>query len=219
MANFQTHLYGGILVGVSGMLASVHLGLSPLITAPIVCLAGIFGGIAPDLDHDHGRPIRIMFTISAIVIPLFIIFRTSRFHESWIEMFQTWCTLAFVIRFPVAWIFKKATTHRGIFHSIPAIGIFGAILYFLSDHDIHNKNTQAAIAISGSVGYFTHLLLDELWSVDFNGAALRVKRSSGTALAFRKKNILITGLAYALLISLSYLIWLDQKGAPVPLFH
>ncbi|MAA80030.1 MAG: hypothetical protein CL916_12315 [Deltaproteobacteria bacterium] len=153
-----------------------------------------------------------MFNISAVVIPLFIIFRTSYFHDSWKDIFQTWCTFAFLIRFPMAWIFKKCTTHRGIFHSIPAIGIFGAFLYFLTDHDIHNKDTQAAIAISGSVGYFTHLLLDELWSVDFNGVAIRVKRSSGTALAFRKKNIATTAFAYALLISLGYLIWLDQQG-------
>ena len=41
---------------------------------------------------------------------------------------------------------------------------------------------------------------------------MRVKRSSGTALAFRKKNILITAFAYALLLSLGYLIWLDQQG-------
>ena len=212
MANFQTHLYGGILVGVVGMLTSVQLGLAPIVSAPIVCLAGVFGGIAPDLDHDHGRPIRIMFNISALVIPLFIIFRTSRFHASWVEIFQTWCTLAFLIRFPMSWLFKKCTTHRGIFHSIPAIGIFGTLLYLLTDHDIHNKDTQAAIAISGSVGYFTHLLLDELWSVDFNGAAVRFKRSSGTALAFRKKNIAITAFAYALLLFLGYLVWLDQHG-------
>ena len=212
MANFQTHLYGGILVGTAGMLTSIHLGLAPIMTAPIVCLAGIFGGIAPDLDHDHGRPIRIMFNISAVVIPLFIVFRTSSMHESWTDMFQTWCTFAFVIRFPIAWLFKKCTTHRGIFHSIPSIGIFGALLYFLTDHELHDKDTQAAIAISGSVGYFTHLLLDELWSVDFNGADVRIKRSSGTALAFRKNNILITGFTYALLFLLIYLIWLDREG-------
>ena len=142
MANFQTHLHGGILVGVFGMFAGLNLGLTPIETAPIVCLAGIFGGIAPDLDHDHGRPIRIMFNISAVLVPLLFIFRIPTFHDTWTHMFQTWCTGAFLIRFPLSWLFKKLTTHRGIFHSIPAIGIFSALLYLLTDHDIHDGNAQ-----------------------------------------------------------------------------
>ena len=63
---FQTHLYGGILVRCFWYARECSSWTFSLITAPIVCLAGIFGGIAPDLDHDHGRPIRIMFTISAV---------------------------------------------------------------------------------------------------------------------------------------------------------
>ena len=27
---------------------------------PVVALSGIFGGIAPDIDHDNSRPIRII---------------------------------------------------------------------------------------------------------------------------------------------------------------
>jgi hypothetical protein len=212
MANFQTHFYGGCLVGIAGMLFGVHLQLIPITTAPIVAIAGIFGGIAPDLDHDHGRPIRIMFGISAVLIPLLLIFRIPQFHSSWISILQIWCTGAVLIRYPICWIFKKATTHRGIFHSIPAIGIFSSILYLLSAHEIHNTDAQSTIAICGGVGYFIHLLLDELWSVDFNGAATRIKRSSGTALAFYKKSLFITTAAYMTLGILIYLCWLDQQG-------
>ena len=212
MANFQTHLYGGILVGIVGMTSSIILNLAPTQTAPIVCFAGVFGGIAPDLDHDHGRPIRILFNISAIFVPMIVIFRIPNFHENWTHIFQTWCTLAFLIRFPTSWLFKRITTHRGIFHSIPASGIYGFLLYIFTAHETHSTDAQFAIAITGTVGYCTHLLLDELWSVDFNGVTVRLKKSSGTALTFRKKNVPITAVAYFLLFAFGYLVWLDQQG-------
>jgi len=211
MANFQTHLYGGLVVGIGGMITSIALNLTPITTAPIVAIAGIFGGIAPDLDHDHGRPIKIMFGLSAIVIPFFIIFRIPTLHETWITAFQAWCTLAFLIRYPICWLFKKCTVHRGIFHSIPAIGIFASLMYLSCAHEMHNRTAQATIGICAGTGYFIHLILDELWSVDFNGTAPRIKRSAGSALSLFKKNLSITALAYALFIGLCTLCWLDYN--------
>ena len=212
MANFHTHLLGGFIVGIGGLIGGIHLDLVPLTMAPVVAIAGIFGGIAPDLDHDHGRPIRIMFGLAAIIIPPLIIFRFFPNFDTWFQFCQMWALGGVVIRYPICWIFKKLTVHRGIFHSVPAIGIFGCLLYLLTAHDVHNVQSQQTIAVCGSAGYLIHLLLDELWAVDFNGVATRVKRSFGSALALYKKSIFITALAYSLLGILFYLCWLDHQG-------
>ena len=209
MANFQTHLYGGLVVGIGGMVASIALNLTPITSAPIIAAAGIFGGIAPDLDHDQGRPIRIIFRLCAVVVPLFFILRIPALRASWMTAFQVWCTGAFLIRYPICWLFKASTIHRGMFHSVPAIGIFGALMYLLGAHEMHNRTAQAAIGICAATGYFIHLILDELWSVDFNGNTPRIKRSSGTALALYKKNIALTIFTYLLLVALASICYLD----------
>ena len=113
------------------------------------------------------------------------------------------------------------TVHRGIFHSVPAIGIFAAALYLLSANKTHDHDTQLVIAITGGCGYFIHLLLDELWSVDFNGKAIKLKRSHGTAMSLFKKNHPLTSIfAYLLLSGLLYLCIQDYNDQSLEkLFH
>ena len=65
-----------------------------------------------------------------------------------------------------------------------------------------------------SVGYFTHLLLDELWSVDFDGVSLRGKRSQGTALALFKRNIILTLFAYLLAYWAGKEVYMDYQNLP-----
>ena len=220
MANYPTHLCGGIVVGITGVLLSQFLVLTPLISTPIIALAGIFGGIAPDIDHDHGRPIRILFRWTSLIVPSLLLFRFYHLHDNPINLFAIWIVLSFLIYFPIKWLFMWCTVHRGIFHSVPAIGIFAAILYLLSANKAHDHTTQLVIAITGGCGYLIHLLLDELWSVDFNGKAIKLKRSHGTAMSLFKKNHPLTSVfAYLLLGGLIYLCVQDYNNQPLaPLF-
>ena len=220
MANYKTHLYGGIIVGVVGSVLGYNLALLPLTSLPFTLIAGIFGGIAPDIDHDHGRPIRIIFGWTAVLIPSLIIFRLHILHGDLPTLGIYWILMALFIYYPLCWIFKRCTVHRGIFHSVPAIVIFGCMVYLLCAHDIHNPTTQMIIAITGGSGYLIHLLLDELWSVDFNGHSIRSKRSQGTALSFFKsKYPAISIIAYTLMGFMLFLCYQDFYGTkPEELF-
>ncbi len=93
----------------------------------------------------------------------------------------SWIALA-LLRFPVEWLFARYTVHRGMFHSTPVALIFGCMCFLLADWRHSQLSCQVAMGLAGAVGYFTHLALDELWSVDFNGNKIRVKKSLGTAL-------------------------------------
>ena len=215
MANYKTHLYGGIVVGVAGSILGHSLALIPVTSLPFTLIAGMFGGIAPDIDHDHGRPIRIIFGWTAALIPSLIIFRMHMLHGDMITLGIYWILIALFVRYPLCWLFKKCTVHRGIFHSVPAIVIFGCMLYLLCAHDIHNPTTQMIIGITGGSGYLIHLLLDELWSVDFNGHAIRSKRSQGTAFSlFKSKYPIISITAYSLMVIMFALCYQDYHGTP-----
>jgi len=64
------------------------------------------------------------------------------------------------------WI-AKYSKHRGHFHSLIAMLIYGVILFLASYWLIHYWWT---IVITGMFGFFTHLLLDELKNLKTNGS-------------------------------------------------
>jgi membrane-bound metal-dependent hydrolase YbcI (DUF457 family) len=71
-------------------------------------------------------------------------------------------------------------THRGITHSILAMVLFHNLLVILLTKMGIQPKESAFLGVIFCVGYLTHLILDELYSVDFQGKRLKV--SFGTAL-------------------------------------
>jgi hypothetical protein len=63
------------------------------------------------------------------------------------------------------------------------------------------------------LGFFSHLLLDELYSVDLMGAKLRLNKYAGSALKFVSPSWPATVTAYGLLAGLSYLTYLEFTTA------
>lgn len=63
--------------------------------------------------------------------------------------------------------FAKISKHRGHFHSLGAMCIYGGILFL-----VFGLNTVYGWipVIAGMFGYFTHLLLDEIKNLRTNGA-------------------------------------------------
>lgn len=97
-------------------------------------------------------------------------------------------------------LFKATTIHRGILHSIPVIFIYAFTVYLMFTKD-NNFTSQGRlwIAIAAFGGAISHLILDEIYSVDFDGKAVRIKRSFGTAFSFwKKKTPVISAAAYAI---------------------
>ena len=210
MANYPTHLAGGIIVGVFGASSAWYLDMISLYGIPVVVLSGMVGGIAPDIDHDNGRPIRIIFNWATVLAPTLILWRFDSLMRHWDIALCIWICIALLIYFPICWIFKKLTVHRGIFHSVPAALIFGLILYLAMGQRIHQIDLQISLGLTGMMGYFIHLMLDEAYSVDFNNK--KIKRSFGTAMSLYKKNAITTILCYVILFVLGVLSYHDYQG-------
>lgn len=206
MANFKTHRQGAVMVGIVSAIAAYSLGMVTLTESAFVFAAGFCGGLAPDLDHDASIPLRFVFRVLAILIPVILIQKHPEFHRSVGESIGYFVVFATLILFPVRWIFGKLTVHRGIFHSVPAIFIYGALIFLLSGRQHHDIPFQKSMAIASSLGYFAHLLLDEYSSLNFNGHRFKPKRSLGTALDFIKPNKRVTIFAYLLLTGLVWFI-------------
>jgi membrane-bound metal-dependent hydrolase YbcI (DUF457 family) len=84
-----------------------------------------------------------------------------------------------LVRFGFARFLKMYTVHRGMFHSIPAAIIFGELAFLLASGDLYMRFYKAGAVL---IGYLSHLILDEIYSVEWGRRGPRLKRSFGTAL-------------------------------------
>ena len=67
-----------------------------------------------------------------------------------------------------------------------------------------------------ALGFLSHLILDELYSVQWDGTKLKLKRSSGTALKFVGKRMAPNAIAYGLLMFLTYAVMVKANFLPGP---
>src|SRR5205085_2109900 len=105
-----------------------------------------------------------------------------------------------LIRYGVSEVFKRATVHRGMFHSVPAMLITG-LLVFLS-YDTPYRMLRYYLAVGVMLGFLSHLVLDELYSVDFMGLRVRISKSAGSALKFYSPSWAATLACYVFLSGL-----------------
>src|SRR5690606_7874511 len=54
------------------------------------------------------------------------------------------------------------------------------------------------------LGYFSHLVLDELYAVQWNGVRVRLNKAAGSALKIFGKNMPANAFTYGLLLFLTY---------------
>ncbi|MGQ0633088.1 MAG: metal-dependent hydrolase [Planctomycetaceae bacterium] len=207
MANYQTHLT------VSGMLG-VTYGLAASLTGPFNgvqgalagCLTGI-AGMLPDLDSESGRPVREVFGAVAAVAPLLLMNRL----EAWgggREQAMLLAVLVYVtIRYGAANVLKLVAVHRGMFHSIPAMLIAAELTFLTYQHP--DVRVKLLMATGVGLGFTSHLLLDEIYSVTWNGVMVRVKASASSALKLMGKDWSANIIAYGLLFTLSYALLVD----------
>ncbi len=201
MAAFRVHLSVASLLGAAyGSAGAVGLHLD---WGPVFLGAGLtgLGGVMPDLYSDSGIPVRELFGLAAVVVPLMLV---RRLHHLGLTPEQILAILAGVyilVRYVVSFFFKRWTVHRGMFHSIPAMLIAGLLIY-LSEH---HGDLITRLYLSGGVmiGFLSHLILDELYSVDFMGHTLRLNKYAGTAVKLWSPSWPATLLTYAILAALT----------------
>lgn len=180
MANFNTHITGA--AAFSGLLSTMFLkaGFVSIPEAFVLAFGGMVGGILPDIDLKHSHPSKIVFTTLAVLIALTWVF-SSNAALSVVELWIFGLALFLVIRYPVWAVFHRFTVHRGSLHSVAAALMFAVVSVVLA-HRSFNQEAEFAwfVGLFIFIGCLFHLLLDELYSVDFTG--VRIKRSFGSAM-------------------------------------
>jgi membrane-bound metal-dependent hydrolase YbcI (DUF457 family) len=180
MANFPTHIAIGTVV--SGALATVTVAADMVAPENVVAvtLAGVLGSVLPDIDLKDSRPSRAMFAGLAVFFSFAVLFGLERKY-SIVEMLVLWMGTLVAVRYVAHAIFHRISFHRGIWHSILA-GCFCAFVTALIYKQLLGRHEGVAWLAAGFlfIGYLTHLILDEIYSVDVMDT--RIKASFGTAL-------------------------------------
>jgi hypothetical protein len=179
---------------------------------PMFLAAGLttLGGLLPDLDSDSGVPVRELFGILAALVAA-LLFGPLRDRDLPLEQALVVMAGAYLfVRYVASAVFKRWTVHRGMFHSIPAMLVAGLLLYLFYP----SNDPQIRLFLAGGVmlGFLSHLLLDELCSVDFMGLTLRRNKYAGSAFKFASPSWPATLATYLLLAVLGYCAW--QGGLP-----
>lgn len=210
MADFNTHVLGA--TGVGSLVATVghKVELLSIEQALMVTLATVLGGVLPDVDLKSSTPGKALFTIIGVALAaawLFARLPDMTVVEAWAGAIAIYLAL----RYPAWWLFHQFTVHRGSLHSLAAVLMSGfgaaAVSHRMLDLD---PVSSWANGLALALGYLVHLVLDELYSVDFLGA--RIHRSFGSALKPVDTERLF-GSAMVLLTAL--LLWfLTPEGGP-----
>ena len=179
MANFTTHIGAGTVV--SGALATLTLAAD--VVAPenlvAVTLAGVLGSILPDIDLKDSRPSRAMFAGLAVFFSFAVLFNAAM-HLSIAELWVLWLGTLVGVRYGLHYIFHKLSVHRGIWHSLLAGAFCSVVTAIVFFHLLRRPEGVAWLAAGFMmIGYLTHLVLDEIYSVDVMD--VRIKSSFGTA--------------------------------------
>ncbi|GBD36417.1 hypothetical protein HRbin36_01541 [bacterium HR36] len=208
MAAFHQHVAFSAFTGAAYGATLYSTGCVELPAAVLAGAACTFAGMLPDLDSDSGKPVRELFNLLGTVGALLALHRWRR-HSGLPP--ETGLLLAaavyLVLRYGAATVFRWLTMHRGMFHSLPAAGIAGAVAFLL--YDPLNATARWSLAVAVSLGYLSHLVLDAIWqlrSVD----GFRALLHGGPLKLFGASRLAIAA-CWALLVFLAYCIALEQN--------
>ena len=180
MANFPTHIAIGTLV--AGGLATVTLAADVVGPENLVAvtLAGVLGSVLPDIDLKDSRPSRAMFAGLGVFFAFTVLFSLQTPY-SVAEMMILWLGTLVAIQYVAQAAFHRLSRHRGIWHSILAAVFCACFTAFIYKTMLGRPDGVSWLAaVFMFVGYLTHLVLDEIYSVDVMDT--RIKSSFGTAL-------------------------------------
>jgi predicted membrane channel-forming protein YqfA (hemolysin III family) len=187
MAGFDTHFTTASVVGIGGVGVGVALFHLPTQFTYLYLGAAIAGGILPDVDERNSIPFRTFKYVAAAVGSLFLIqWGMGKFN--WWEATLLGIGGYFLLLWGIG-LLQSLTRHRGIFHSIP-MGVFISLLLTDASYRLLHLPPSAAYGVGGffGLGFLTHLLLDELYSLQIGwdrGVTFKTRRSFGTALKWK----------------------------------
>lgn len=203
MAAFRQHVTVSTTLGVAFTASCIYMGTEWSLAA----LGGVLcalGGMLPDLDSDSGRPVAEIFGVTAALLPMLLLQRLRDMGLTREAIILALAGCYFALRFGAPIILGALTVHRGMFHSIPAALICAEIVFLA--HNTTDLAGSVKLALGVLIGFMSHLVMDEIWSVDLSGITVRLKSSAGSALKLFSPSLAGTLCAYVILAALTYLV-------------
>jgi hypothetical protein len=224
MAAYREHITVSTLLGAGyGLGAIFALGFTPIQGALAAWLTAL-GGMLPDLDSDSGRPVREMFGLVAAIAPLALVGRIIGWLglRSDTEIVMLLIVVMYMaIRYGGMALVNAVSVHRGMFHSFPAMAIAAETTYLCYPSEL--TTVKLLMACGTAVGFFSHLLLDEMYSVQWAGVRIKLKKSAGSAMKLFGKPFVPNVVTYSILMVLTYAMLVDagliQPKEPSALFE
>jgi len=179
MPGFKTHITGSSLLGVGYGGAAYFMYGVPWPTCALAAGLCSVSGMLPDIDSDSSTPQRESMAFASAVVPMMLVHRFQHWGMSHEMILLAGAAVYLLIRFGAAALLRLYTVHRGMFHSLPAALLFGEVAFLLASGDDLYMRVFTAGAVA--LGYLSHLVLDEIWSVEWSHG-LHLKSSFGTAL-------------------------------------
>ncbi len=208
MAGYKEHISVSGMCGVAyGVSSTLFLGFTPVQGALAGCMTWV-AGMLPDLDADGGKPVREIFGLLGALAPLIALRHLIRICGSVDGVILCAILIFAITRYGGAALLKRVSVHRGMFHSIPALLIAAELMFLAYVSD--SLAVKCLMAGGVALGFLSHLLLDELYSVKWTGLRLKLSKSSGSALKFTGKRLMPNVFTYSLLM---FFTWLTLMNA------
>lgn len=208
VADFKTHITASTVVGAAyGYWGTFHQGMSlesGLLAAGLCSVSGML----PDLDSNSSVPLRETSMFVSAIVPMLMVNRFRDLDMSPEAMALAAMLIYILFRFFVIELFRRYTVHRGMWHSLPAAASAGILAYLMMPTSIESVRIYKSLAVV--LGFLVHLVLDEIWAIDYRRGRFRLKRSFGTALKFWGDSFTGNLSVYLKLVLLVYLAWGDR---------
>jgi membrane-bound metal-dependent hydrolase YbcI (DUF457 family) len=213
VALFREHITVGALAGAAGVVLLYFYALvTDWVLLVLLFVVTVIGSFLPDVDSDSGVPYQAVFGLFSIGAGAMALYWTlNHYPDVWYALIGIPAAVLLFVWVIVGDIFKNFTHHRGIMHSLPAMGIIALLGYLAARHLEEGNTISWYFAAAAALGFATHLILDEVHSeVNFEGMPFAAKKSLGTALKLFSDSRLVNICTYLLLALLGYFVFISQ---------
>jgi len=200
MASFATHFSVGIFSSFLTLLPLTFIGFMSFSQMFFCFFIAIFGSLLPDVDIPASGVAKFLFFVISIFLTYFIVSFSLIYFSYDYNIYIVFIVVFFILLSSIPYIFSKITAHRGIVHSLPMVVVLTFAFSTFCNHYLSLSSFFSwMLGVSLGYGFFIHLLLDELYSIDISG--LKFKKSFGSAIKFYdKKEPIYSFLIYVLII-------------------
>jgi len=189
MANFHTHFKVSTVVSGSLAITLASINLISVEQSIVMFILGAIAGFFPDIDSDSSISLRIFSKGLALILALFLVFLNIK-TLSILYLIIIAIATYYISKYLISELLKNFTRHRGVFHSITMAILFSFITVIISSKILSYSDFYSWL--SGTfvfIGYLSHLILDEIYSVNLYG--MKIKKSFGTAIKLYDKNSIL----------------------------